>query len=211
MFSFKLKINSGTPVIFFVDDLRNKWIDLNSDGIVQTEEDHGYAGIKINSALWFLENEILNNNINVDEVFTICGDNGYTCRFRNHLKDKEIAVRICRDLGLKHTFVDTSNHFALFKTHKKSDGIVFSGWGGSELLDRGFTLDIGKWFISGKMGCVDLNVFKNSYNVVFPFLDLNVLASANGIPDVFKWHGWVNKYVIKRNFPRLLGYVFKID
>ena len=63
--------NHTSPVLFFIDDLRNKWIDLNSDGIIQTEEDHGHAGLSAQSSFSFLKNRILVHNPNIRVTFFV--------------------------------------------------------------------------------------------------------------------------------------------
>ena len=49
----KWKNNADSPVLFFIDDLANKWVDINSDGKIQPEEDWGYAGFDENGAFNF--------------------------------------------------------------------------------------------------------------------------------------------------------------
>lgn len=67
----KWKNGADSPVLLFIDDLANKWIDLNGDGIVQTEEDWGYAGLDENGAYNFLEKEILTANPEVKVTFFV--------------------------------------------------------------------------------------------------------------------------------------------
>jgi hypothetical protein len=68
---FKWKNNANSPVLFFVDDLANKWVDINHDGKIQSEEDWGYAGFDKNGAFHFLEKEILSVNPKVKTIFFI--------------------------------------------------------------------------------------------------------------------------------------------
>jgi hypothetical protein len=55
----KWKNNADAPVIFMIDDLCNKWVDLNGNGKVDQGEDWGYAGNSENSSFRFLENKIM--------------------------------------------------------------------------------------------------------------------------------------------------------
>ena len=48
----KWKNNANSPVLFFIDDLTNRWVDITNDGKIQPEEDYGYAG--------FNDNEVFN-------------------------------------------------------------------------------------------------------------------------------------------------------
>ena len=65
----KWKNNANSPVLFFVDDLANKWVDINHDGKIQSEEDWGYAGFDKNGAFYFLEKEILSVNPKIKTIF----------------------------------------------------------------------------------------------------------------------------------------------
>ena len=55
----KWKKGAQSPVLFFIDDLANKWVDMNNDRKIQQEEDWGYAGFDENGVFHFLEKEIL--------------------------------------------------------------------------------------------------------------------------------------------------------
>jgi len=59
------KDKSKSPVLFFVDDFCNKWIDINNDHIIQPEEDFGCAGECSIAVYHYLELEILcaNNEV----------------------------------------------------------------------------------------------------------------------------------------------------
>ena len=39
---------------FFIDDLANKWVNLDKDGKIKPKEDWGYAGFDENGASHFL-------------------------------------------------------------------------------------------------------------------------------------------------------------
>jgi len=63
--------NSKSPVLFFIDDLCNKWIDIKGDGKITPENDWGYAGLDPNGVYRFLENEILSMNPEVKVTFFV--------------------------------------------------------------------------------------------------------------------------------------------
>ena len=67
----KWKNNAQSPVLFFIDDLANKWVDINNDGKIQSEEDWGYAGFDKNGALHFLKKEILSVNCKIKTTFFV--------------------------------------------------------------------------------------------------------------------------------------------
>jgi hypothetical protein len=67
----KWKNNADSPVLFFIDDLANKGVDINSDGKIQPEKDWGYAGFDKNSAFNFLEREILSINFKIKTTFFV--------------------------------------------------------------------------------------------------------------------------------------------
>jgi hypothetical protein len=51
--------NSSSPVMLFIDDLANVWVDLNGNGKVDLEEDWGYAKNEENSSFTFLNKKLL--------------------------------------------------------------------------------------------------------------------------------------------------------
>lgn len=59
------------PVLFFVDDLCNKWVDLHGDGRLTAENDWGHGGLDENGAYRFLEREILEVNPEVKVTFFV--------------------------------------------------------------------------------------------------------------------------------------------
>lgn len=63
--------NARSPVLFFVDDLANKWVDINNDGKIESEGDWGYAGFDENGAFHFLEKEILSVNYKIKITFFV--------------------------------------------------------------------------------------------------------------------------------------------
>ena len=67
----KWKNGAHSPVLFFIDDLCNKWVDLNGDGKIQSEEDWGYAGFDNNGIFNFLEYEILSVNPEIKTTFFV--------------------------------------------------------------------------------------------------------------------------------------------
>ena len=67
----KWKKDADSPVLFFIDDLANKCVDINNDGKIKPEEDWGYAGIDENGAFYFLEKEILSVNYKIKTTFFV--------------------------------------------------------------------------------------------------------------------------------------------
>jgi len=59
-------------MLFFVDDLCYKWIDMNRDNRLQPEEDLGYACFNRNGAYHYLEQEILSVNKDIKVTFFTC-------------------------------------------------------------------------------------------------------------------------------------------
>ena len=61
-------------VLFHIDDLTNKWIDINSDENITSENDFGYACLKENGIYHYLNNNILCHNLDVKlTFFTVVG------------------------------------------------------------------------------------------------------------------------------------------
>lgn len=67
----KWKNNADSPVLFFIDDLANKWVDINNDGKIKPEGDWGYAGFDENGAFHFLKKEILSVNYKIKTTFFV--------------------------------------------------------------------------------------------------------------------------------------------
>ena len=67
----KWKNNADSPVLFFIDDLTNKWVDMDNDGKIKPEEDWGYAGFDENGAFHFLEKKILSVNYKIKTTFFV--------------------------------------------------------------------------------------------------------------------------------------------
>lgn len=63
--------DAEAPVLLFIDDLCNKWIDTKCDGILTPENDWGYGGLSKNSVYRYLENEILSVNPEVKVTFFV--------------------------------------------------------------------------------------------------------------------------------------------
>ncbi len=63
--------NSISPVLLFIDDLSNLWIDINEDGEIQPEEDWGFAGFSTKGVFKFLEKEILSDYPEVKVTFFV--------------------------------------------------------------------------------------------------------------------------------------------
>ena len=68
---FNWKNNADSPVLFFIDDLANKWIDINNDGKITPEGDWGHVGFEENGVLHFLEKEILSLNSKIKTTFFV--------------------------------------------------------------------------------------------------------------------------------------------
>ena len=67
----KWKNNADSPVLFLIDDLANKWVDINNDGKIEPEGDWGYAGFDKNGVFHFLEREILSINFKIKTTFFV--------------------------------------------------------------------------------------------------------------------------------------------
>jgi hypothetical protein len=67
----KWKNNADSPVLFFIDDLANKWVDVNNDGKIEPEKDWGYAGFDKNGAFHFLEKQLLSINCKIKTTFFV--------------------------------------------------------------------------------------------------------------------------------------------
>ena len=63
--------NADSPVLFFIDDLANVWVDTNNDGKVDLGEDWGYAKREKNSSFNYLENIILKNFQDIKTTFFV--------------------------------------------------------------------------------------------------------------------------------------------
>ena len=63
--------DASSPVLFFVDDLSNVWVDVNNNGKVDPGEDWGYAKNGENSSFKFLNEVILKDFSNIKTTFFV--------------------------------------------------------------------------------------------------------------------------------------------
>lgn len=61
--------NAISPVLLFIDDFANVWVDSNGNGIIDLEEDWGYGKNEKNSSFRFLNEVILNGFSNIKTTF----------------------------------------------------------------------------------------------------------------------------------------------
>lgn len=104
----KWKNDADSPVLFFIDDLCNKWIDLDGDNKIQQEEDWGYAGFDENGAFHFLEEEILSVNSKIKTTFFV--PVGKRTNLINNSKINSISEPINETEKSKHFFKTLHNN-----------------------------------------------------------------------------------------------------
>lgn len=63
--------NAIAPVLLLIDDLANVWVDTNGNGIIDLEEDWGYARDMEKSSFRFLNEVILKNFPNIKATFFV--------------------------------------------------------------------------------------------------------------------------------------------
>jgi len=63
--------NADSPVLLWVDDLANAWVDVSGKGIVEPEADWGYAKDGENSAFGFLRQKLLSRFPRVKATFFV--------------------------------------------------------------------------------------------------------------------------------------------
>lgn len=63
--------NAVSPVLLFIDDLANMWVDANGNGKIDLEEDWGYGKNGENSSFRFLNEVILKDFPNVKTTFFV--------------------------------------------------------------------------------------------------------------------------------------------
>ena len=63
--------NAVSPVLLFIDDLANVWVDVNGNGEIDMEEDWGYGKNGENSSFRFLNEAILKDFPYVKTTFFV--------------------------------------------------------------------------------------------------------------------------------------------
>jgi hypothetical protein len=99
--------DAEAPVLFFLDDLCNKWIDINGDGILNAENDWGYGGLSENGVYKYLENEILSVNPEIKVTFFV--PVGKRVDIINNPKYKSHSYSIDYDQNSKNFFSHIHN------------------------------------------------------------------------------------------------------
>ena len=67
--SKRWKHNARSPVLFFIDDLTNRWIDIDNDGIVKAQGDYGFQGFSSNGSFAHLKEHVLCANPKIKTTF----------------------------------------------------------------------------------------------------------------------------------------------
>ena len=65
-------------------------------------------------------------------------------------------------------------------------------------------IDINTWLVGDILAKADKMTMANSLELRVPFLDMEVLKLAQTLPDRFKWHKGVTKYILREAFKKLV-------
>lgn len=118
----KWKRDVASPVLFFIDELSNTWIDRNANGIADPGEDFGYMGEGRNSSMSFLKDEILAGfpEVKVTLFVSVAGDPNIThddcqVRYSNDVCEDGVAAAFFRRLAGKERFEAAYNGKSCFR------------------------------------------------------------------------------------------------
>ncbi len=65
-------------------------------------------------------------------------------------------------------------------------------------------IDINTWLVGDILAKADKMTMANSLELRVPFLDLEVANLARTLPDSFKWHGGITKYLLREAFQKIV-------
>ncbi|MCX6701983.1 MAG: asparagine synthase C-terminal domain-containing protein, partial [Candidatus Zambryskibacteria bacterium] len=65
-------------------------------------------------------------------------------------------------------------------------------------------VDINTWLVGDILAKADKMTMAHSLELRVPFLDIEVANLARTLPDAFKWHGGVTKYLLREAFKKII-------